>query len=511
MDKLSSEIINKIEWLFEEIDRANKWLRKKENIQPNRDYILVPIERKGVRTLQLSEKGKELVKEGKVLYYDCLFHHIDEIRNKNVFIFDEAVMTGESLMDKTKRLKNINRHKKLGATIWSVALIIRNDSIFKPSIYPKGYLVSRNQFDKLESRLLYLILAEGYPLDTDHPMITIKIPANNEFESFTKVLENIGNVYELPYSGHFGNTRFITIETKEKYKVSTYKPFPTMYNDGVNKVRLYIKQNKNDFIIRCVPILFPSLKFDREEVANCKLRNKFGDIAFCNLMSGDKWKYEDETRCFNCVIYHLNISLISWFLSHLRKNSIEYTIIDYGDFRAFYPKIGKKLREHVEYDITHTQNGELEIQESLLDMEFEEKASNENKYIKDFEKTHIRYLWPNLSIMMKIGLILEQNKYKNKNFISIQGDNEEDKKPLTFSQIVNLLEEELPIKKISIGLDQILDYGLAKPINFKYLYDVKNDKSILSRGYQTAGEDVDKTLNMFYTSEEDKESGVQNE
>src|SRR5271157_4850935 len=96
--------------LVEQIDLLIKKITQKY-------CIIAPIARKGIRVLELSNLSNDLFDEGRILYFDSIKYHAEDLAGKMIVLFDESSRTGNSIFNSKKELENFSKMNNLNLKI----------------------------------------------------------------------------------------------------------------------------------------------------------------------------------------------------------------------------------------------------------------------------------------------------------------------------------------------------------------------------------------------------------
>ena len=205
------------------VDRLNALL---DRIKDRAD-IIVPIERKGIKVLELSKYADTLFSEQRILYYNSVFFHAQELRNKRIVLFDESVNTGRSLADRLNDLKKLSIKKKLGLDIKTAALLVNETVTTRPNIYLKDLVCDQVLYDYLSDELIFNILSSGKPLDVDHPIVTIQT-SEEDPSKLNECLNEIAYTRILDHSLEFDNVTMYTMDFRNKFDIPDFETYPKL-------------------------------------------------------------------------------------------------------------------------------------------------------------------------------------------------------------------------------------------------------------------------------------------
>jgi len=462
--------------------------------------IIVPIERKGIRVLELSKYAGDLFDHQKVLYFSSLAFHAKEIKNKRIVLFDESVRTGKSLGQKFSQLELLSVKKNLNLRIKTAALLINDRVENKPDIRLDDMIFDQNLYNILSNELIFKILSTGKPLDVDHPIAKLTIK-DEDIPILLNHLKTISYSKELGHSGEFSDVRLFTIDFQDEFIIPKFSQYPILFDDGPKKIRLFLKDNN----LSCIPIVFPCMDISdetslkRDSCQICKFNN---DKSICKIIhlsdtlekSKNKLRIFQSSLCYQCVTYELNCRLLGLFLHKLsNKITFEYKGLEKRNLNAIYYNEADKIREILEEKIDRYRMGNE-------NPGFAEDAAESCELISIPPMSREYYL-DNIRPEYEVSIAIAKNSIRNKplyNHADYKSENQ--KIGLSYKQIFETLDG-IDEHDFSEGMDIALDIGLIKPETpLKGINLTKDDKSFIgiTRVYCTAGENIDKSMNFFF-------------
>ena len=158
------------ETLYKGLDELVSW------IEEVGDFI-IPIARRGIRTLQLSSQSKKLFENDRIIYFEALkLHtHEDDLKNKEIILFDESIGSGRTIMSIKEKLKRFSAKHKLNLKIKTSSLLIRNNSNYRPDCYLQDFLLTYDEYNYFSRKISEEIFLLGKPLDIDHLIFNISL------------------------------------------------------------------------------------------------------------------------------------------------------------------------------------------------------------------------------------------------------------------------------------------------------------------------------------------------
>jgi len=485
--------------------------------------LIVPIARRGIRTLELSPLSKGLFNKGMILFYDSIKFHINDLKEKKIkkiILFDESVNTGKTLIRFKNAIEQLSNKNKLNLDdkIFTAALLVNQDAKKYPYYYRKKLCVNADLFDRLGEKLHYEILSTGKPMDVDHIIAKIEFPKEVDFES---ILLNNFNAKESGHSNIYENVRMYTIDYKLSNQVKSLQlnipniEFLKFFNGGPQKIRFYVKHN----IVHVVPIAFPSMEINNDILSlkeKCPLKINNEDISLCCILNNCKFSKDSILQsiiCYNCVINVISTSLLSDFLVELKKlqhftfkgideNCLQ--VVSHTETIALRKLIEEKLKKSIE------NLKPILIKDCAKIYDYELKGSKFDNEISTIKDDYIKFrlrendieriirVQPEVEISTAVKCNLDGNKSLFNGYY--EGT---DTKPngLSYSQIEKMMQNMDP-SRFSDGMDVALDVGYLKPLpltNFKgiKIFSDGQPYNAIVRLYTTASEDVGDSLECF--------------
>jgi hypothetical protein len=465
-----------------------------------RGYYIIPIARRGIRVLELSRYSEELFKEGRIIFYDAIKFYTHKLRNKKMVLFDEGVYSGLSLFRHRTELEELFHNKlKSNNKIITASLVVNKDKV---NIFPDDYqlVVRSDHYDHISQELDYKILSNGKPMDVDHLICRVGFKDNSNLDNIRDILVDVFHAIVLDEFDHYSGIKMFTIdgnieETKSAldFEIRDIAGLPKIFNGGVKKIRLYIKDN----IMHIIPVVYPAVEISNTlpHMDTCPLKDILAGASLCNIMS-EATQNSDELqtiRCYNCIIEAINLSILSEFLLILKKY-IKFEYIGFED--KFNPLIFAE------------KNGEFA---SILDEEISKYLDANKKLVvgetlaESFETPNvtINYIDPEINELIRLSpynaiveAIIKNPEMNKPNLVT----KDEELLGLTYSQIFECFGGKEKYEDFSRGMDIALDTGSLKPVTpYKGLYITSNEKQYraIVRLYKLTGEETKYSMLSF--------------
>lgn len=459
------------------------------------DYdLIVPIARRGVRTLELSSHSDSLFDQGRVLFYDSLRFHSKDIRGKSIVLFDESVRTGKSLQFNRNDLRNSLDGKR---NLETAALLVHDTAEYLPRHYPDDLVCNESLYETFSDDLISLILSDGKPLDIHHPIFRIRIPEEAVPAFLGNLEELFASVTELEHSMCFGDTRLLTIDFQNEFEIPLIEEYPHLMDDGPKKVRLFMKRNT----ISCVPIVYPCLDVSEERLEkrnSCILREQSRESALCEIVDGRDTVLEDyrlqSSLCYTCVMNELCCLLMGRFLRKLDEGvSFDMLGLEKMPLQATYHNEAVFLEKAFEKKVQSIRKG---FDHFLAEYDSARKCVLPQ--IDTVGRDHLLRLRPEMEVALGIWKNLRENDRLFTYTIFQPG--REPKRGLSYRQCASMMEE-MGGRHFSEGMDIGLDVGYLKPFNLPEGIDVEEEGHGEVRAnvrlYGTASEHVQDSLEIF--------------
>ncbi|ODS40213.1 hypothetical protein BEH94_07395 [Candidatus Altiarchaeales archaeon WOR_SM1_SCG] len=272
------------------VDKITKNLNLLVNELSKKYDVIVPIERKGIRVLELANKSDELFNDGRIIFYNSLKFHIEEegLKNKNFVLFDDSFIAGDCI---SKCRDKLERKFKIKSDICAL-LVKSGDNLnqHKDLIYVDEMLHDANGYDYYSNELFKKIMSQGKPLDTDHLVVKLKLKENLKPEEILDKLKEISNESNHLQHIDIPDIELFTVDFKERtdiFKIPKIDKYPKLLDEGPKKIRLFFKKG----YVYCVPIVYPFLCIpESSELLNerekCIFKNE--KTSFCRHLNIDK-------------------------------------------------------------------------------------------------------------------------------------------------------------------------------------------------------------------------------
>jgi hypoxanthine phosphoribosyltransferase len=477
----------------------------------NAGDIIIPIQRRGIRVLELSSFSQQLFDKRKLLFYDALPYHIKEMVNNRLILFDDGVNTGNTLNECRTKLFSLCEKKKIKikGRIKTAALLINKNAEEKPDF--KGIILPSDLYDYYSHEISYRILSTGKPLDVDHLIIKIEIPNKNE-EAFFNLIQNKFEAAELSHSGIYDDVRMFSIDLN-LIKNDIFKffipcnigPF-NLFDDGVKKIRIFYKEN----IAYIAPIIYPAMEISKNFIQKkeaCINNDLMKNLGICLQLDEDSLQssFSLSTICYNCIINILNLFLLREFLIQIKRdfafnylgvdeNSIQ--VISHVEARKIITLLNENIIANLESNRIELFPGERAKKYYLKGRMIEKKVDfNINE---DFQTCPeiVSTMVVNNNKRINEGLLFQENNFENNNF---RDDVTNEFIGLSYDQIFDGINGMSKLE-FSESIDVAVDTGFLKPIMLYQGIQINSENHTfrgIVRVYATAGEEVERTLGLF--------------
>ena len=470
------------------------------------DYI-IPTERKGIRLLEYILQNRKN-SDTKIIFFDALKYDKELLNEKNILIFDDSILTGTQITDLEQEIKKLyptiktilkatlisldkkalyNFYRKKGINGSSMEKIYRR---YK-DVLTRFECKSLEQYERYKSKLLNLILSHKMPLDTDHTIATFEIVDDIDIfkEKFVKLISNYGIIHEYDYAKKYGYLS-ITLDYPNFYKIKSLENFPDIIDEGIKKIRVYI--NKLTKVISIVPIVYPGIISDSDKNNKCTIRELFQDMLLHNCINENS----NRKDCFECLSFIYSNLILFKFLDILFRNKLKLNFISVNsnDLFSRYLEKGFEIASQLQNIIKEIiDNGVPKIYSVIdsgkLPKEFKTKENLKNLFTKETIRFEV-----NKTLRMTTAISIIDNNL-NKNF---KGKRYK-RKGISYSQLCDILSDQISPEQISSSLDIALDEGLLKPnIQEINLIIDNKEKKCWCRTYNTSGEIIGLLLRKYY-------------
>lgn len=468
-----------------------------QRISKKGDYI-VPIARRGIRVLELSQDSIELFNNGRILVYDAVKFCIDKLKNKKIILFDEGVYSGRSLFNRKREITTLFKNYKID--IITAAFIINSDKV---EIYPDEHQleVKSEFYDYISQELDYKILSSGKPMDVDHLIGRIELE-EDDIHNIKNILIDKFHATELASSYMYDSVEMFTIDLNQEetkadfdFEIVEIEGLPRIFRGGVKKLRAYLKGN----FVQVIPVAYPAIEATNYSlyINKCPLSKILDEASLCNAFKDSVAENNElnNIMCYNCIINAINISLLADFLLKL-STYINFKLVGLDDkciplysvfdntgkriTQAFYEKLIKCLKENKGIVLGKIPAKELEIDTQSIN--YVDPKINANMSFKPFNVI--------TEILIK-NTELNKSKLKTKN---------EELFGLTYEQINEAYGNGRYYRDFSKGMDIALDIGSLKPVTpYDGINVVSENKSYeaIVRLYKLTGEETRDSMLCF--------------
>lgn len=422
------------------------------------DYI-VPIARRGIRTLQLSPKSKELFNDDRIIYIEALkLHaHEDSLKNKRIILFDESIGTGKTIKNYKKDLEAFSKINKLNLKIKTSSLLIRNNSKYRPRYYLQDFLLTYDEYEYFSNKLIEEIFALGKPLDVDHLILDIALD-RKYYNDFVITILNKFKGKELWHSKFIKNLRLFTIDLKNNFKMPFIDSPALILDEGPKKIRIYLRSDGFSII----PIIYPAMQISDtilNKVSICPFLKILEQNSPCKILSHRNQLENDynvmSRICYSCIVNYLNAYLASDFLIQLKE---------------YIPYVIEGLDEQCIQTISHDEKKRI-IKE--LDQKIKNAVDTNQNYFSfkgnapecrmpkvDFERR--KFLLNDLRPEVELSLAIVMKKNEEKNLFYVERSTHKLTFGLSYNQFSNFINE-MDYNVFSEAIDIGLDTGYFKP------------------------------------------------
>ncbi|MFW9980244.1 MAG: hypothetical protein ACFFEJ_19330 [Candidatus Thorarchaeota archaeon] len=468
--------------------------------------VLVPIQRKGIRTLQLLFDDDEI--DIPIVYKNSLLLELEKYADKRVLLVDDVVVRGKRLRRDKQCVVEASKKKRVhNLTVLSTALLIHEDLEDQSHIDYLPDMALRVTDDLIDIFHEYIIsetMKLGIPLDVDHPVIILRLKATSTEESVLLKLSELGNLYRIStiYDGKISR---LTLEWSPRESMFQKKALPEIFNEGVCKIRINFV-NDTMYIF---PVFYPAVRVPKNPRV-CDKKTEWNQTSLCGTKSLQGLNPDLRKKiCFDCTALNTSLSILEDFLALSTHNQSDGTtlsqMVDYvglmhestkdqrnmlshtrhpcAPIRYLDPSIQGLIDKRLRSLFYHDTNSELfqEILKRSL-----ERICSERYFVASETAKEI----PGLSLEMATSFRVASAITRT----SKSGKRDELGTPLgvSFSELISMFKDIDEPDDISRSLDILLDSGIVRPRQKEVCLSESN--LVVVRSYIPAGEILGNSL-----------------
>ena len=321
---------NNLEYMDEEFSCLLKEVTKRSI------DAIIPVKRKGAAVLKRVMLTKAVPELADIQVLDSEQITEDDIRERRVAIFDDAIYSGQTvktILDRVKRFKP--------KYVVIVTLVLYSNSgvraFFKHKVKIKGF----REWMKKRQRYYFQL---GFPLDPDHLVINCETQIIGQ-RDLVNLFKNSGKRIGSPQVvSPAKGSEMITIEVNPSRLVRSLGWSLPSFIERIDacKVRLYFDKN----FISIVPIVNPIVLTSRKE-GECE---KNTPNCFLMIFPTKTNLNVDRKVCRDCVTFYCSLRLAELFLEKLREQaqkhdiSVLFSSVTWDEMERTYEAFSKLLQ-----------------------------------------------------------------------------------------------------------------------------------------------------------------------
>ncbi len=252
--------------------------------------LMFAVQRKGMANIKSSEELHKYV-GSKIFFLDATeLARKEDIVGKKLLVYDDACMTGQNLMESVAKLK-----RKSAAIIKTAALTVCKDSDYKPDFF--RFSLSGYDFNRFHSMIYDIHF--GDELYDDHIFLKFRTKPG-DLEKLLSYLHRMGPIIKT--SEYRDVIAYSLLDIRSLCPDLGFQK--VIEEEGVEKVRFFFH---TDGKISIVPRIYPAIHARLIQKKDCK-----NFLRLCSYI-GER----SEIVCVKCMIFAINISVLSSLRPHL--------------------------------------------------------------------------------------------------------------------------------------------------------------------------------------------------